>query len=248
MHLLALIAEVCPVTASTGLYNSCSMSTANAFRKRHRTFKTFQHALLALLFAALWTSWTSWTYVPPVAPSQKPLAGSLAKRRTLALLVFSQGSPAEATEGAAPSEPLRFLSGLANTLLKPIYSVEAPLQAGNYNKEEVRQRINEDVKSQPVVIYSYSLSPFCSQAKELLASLGVQYKEIDLAPEWIPGLLSTEGAAVRAELGAMTGQTSMPHIFIGGESIGGLFTGTPGLVPLQEAGELQAKLKAAGAL
>eukprot|EP00438_Fugacium_kawagutii_P023505 Skav201514 [mRNA] locus=scaffold1154:632989:636980:- [translate_table: standard] len=169
--------------------------------------------------------------------------------------------------------------------------IEAPLQAGSYDAAAVRARIDKEVSSSPVVIYSYSLSPFCSQAKErstlgseggsvglsmlggedlleLLDSLGAKqlgavdgcwscrcnkdaremYTEVVLGPEWIPGLLDAEGAAVRAELGKMTMQTSMPHVFIGGRSVGGLFSGTPGLVPLQEAGELEGKLKAAGAL
>ena len=64
----------------------------------------------------------------------------------------------------------------------------------------------------------------------------------------MPGLLPADGAAVRAELGAMTGQTSMPHVFIGGTSIGGLATGTPGLKALLKDGSLRGKLKEAGAL
>ena len=40
----------------------------------------------------------------------------------------------------------------------------------------------------------------------------------------------------------------LPHVFIGGESIGGLSTGTPGLQALLESGELETKLKAAKAL
>ena len=40
-----------------------------------------------------------------------------------------------------------------------------------------------------------------------------RYTEIVLGPEWLPGLLDDEGAAVRAELGKMTGQTSMPPGF-----------------------------------
>lgn len=51
-----------------------------------------------------------------------------------------------------------------------------------------------------------------------------------LGPEWIPGLLDAEGAAVRAELGKMTSLTSMPHVFIGGQSVGGLFSDSVGRV------------------
>ena len=81
---------------------------------------------------------------------------------------------------------------------------------------------------------------------DILESAGAKAKVIELGAEWVPGLLSAESSAIRAELGEMTGQTSMPHIFIRGESIGGLFTGTPGLKPLLESGKLQAKLKVDG--
>jgi len=140
--------------------------------------------------------------------------------------------------------PLKVAS-LGMGLLKPIFAAEAKLQALGYDEEEIRAKISEDVKSAPVVVYTYGLSPFCTEATKLLDSLGAQYKEIQLAPEWF--LMLGESAAKRAELGAMYGRTSMPQIFIGGESVGGLMEG-PGLVPLYESGELTAKLQAAGAL
>lgn len=37
----------------------------------------------------------------------------------------------------------------------------------------------------------------------------------------------------------LTGRTSMPNIFIGGNSIGGCNDGTPGLMPLIASGELE---------
>ena len=48
-----------------------------------------------------------------------------------------------------------------------------------------------------------------------------------------------DGAALVAELGAATGRTSIPHIFIGGRSIGGFNDGTPGLRPLIASGEFE---------
>ena len=36
----------------------------------------------------------------------------------------------------------------------------------------------------------------------------------------------------------MTGQSSLPNVFVGGNSIGGLYSGNPGLVPALERGEL----------
>jgi len=102
------------------------------------------------------------------------------------------------------------------------------------------------VKSAPVVIYTYEASPFSTEAKRLLESVGADYREISLGAEWF--VASPEAAAKRAELGQMHGRTSLPHIFIGGRSVGGLMDGSPGLVPLQESGELTASLKKAGAL
>ncbi|CAE7762509.1 GRXC6 [Symbiodinium pilosum] len=149
-----------------------------------------------------------------------------------------------ADAGASPLlAPLKVAS-LGMGLLKPIFAAEAKLQALSYDEAEIQAKIQEEVKSAPVVVYTYGLSPFCTEATKLLDSIGAEYKEIQLAPEWF--LMLGENAAKRAELGAIYGRTSMPHIFIGGESIGGLMEG-PGLVPLYESGELMNKLQAAGA-
>merc|ERR1712025_291235 len=114
----------------------------------------------------------------------------------------------------------------------------AEWQAGAYDKAKVRGRIGSELRSHKVVMYSYKISPYCLQAASLLKSHGVDFKTIDLGPTFLPGLLSAENAAVRAELGAMTGRTSMPHIFINGASVGGLIDGSPGLVPLIKQGQL----------
>ena len=52
----------------------------------------------------------------------------------------------------------------------------------------------------------------------------------------------------RAQLLERTGQSSLPHVFVGGDSIGGLYSGTPGLVALKKQGKLAPMLKEAGAL
>ena len=56
-----------------------------------------------------------------------------------------------------------------------------------------------------------------------------------------------DGAAMRCRLGIRTGRTSVPSVWVAGEYIGGLNDG-PGLLPLDEQGELEPKLRAAGAL
>jgi glutaredoxin len=152
-----------------------------------------------------------------------------------------------------PSEIIEGASRVVTPLLKPIYKVLAPLQAGSYRKEtneeyetnlaEAMAQIQKEISSDEVVVYTYSLSPFCSEATALLNNLGVSYKEISLGMEWIPGLL--QDPLKRAALGEMTGQTSLPNVFIGGKSIGGLFSGTPGLVPSLDEGALMKQIEAA---
>ena len=59
---------------------------------------------------------------------------------------------------------------------------------------------------------------------------------MSLGPAWIPGLI--KAPEKRAALLEMTGQSSLPNIFVGGTSIGGVYSGSPGLVPALEGGEL----------
>merc|ERR1719231_1811751 len=133
------------------------------------------------------------------------------------------------------------------SLLKPLFSLEAKVQAavlgaiGSVDVDEVKTEL-ADLGKTPVVIYTYGLSPFSTEAISLLDSTGAKYERRELGPEWF--LLGPRASVLRAELEAMTGQSSLPHVFIGGEHVGGLATG-PGLAALQESGELAAKLKSA---
>ena len=78
----------------------------------------------------------------------------------------------------------------------------------------------------------------------LLEAKGANFEVKELGPEWF--LLGPQASVKRAELEAMTGQSSLPHVFIGGEHVGGLATG-PGIATLDESGELDALLESAGA-
>lgn len=93
------------------------------------------------------------------------------------------------------------------------------------------------------MVFSWSGCPFCKKAKALLDSKGAEYSVLELDQ-------MDDGQKYRAALAERTGRTSMPSIFIGGEGgfIGGFGDGSPGLKPLNDSGELDGKLKAAGAL
>lgn len=146
---------------------------------------------------------------------------------------------------APPSELLRSASDVVTPLLAPVYKVMAPLQAGSYRENEfeytsdiaeAKAKIYDEISSRPVVMYTYEYSVFCSEAIELLKSTGISFKEVSLGPVWIPGLI--KAPEKRAALLEMTGQSSLPNIFVGGTSIGGVYSGSPGLVPALERGEL----------
>jgi len=144
-----------------------------------------------------------------------------------------------------PSEILEWASTNVMSLAKPLFAVLAPLQAGekaadsNFqeNLEQAIRDIKAEVANEPVVVYTYELSPFATETKLLLDRLDVEYQEISLGKEWIPGLIAENGAIKRAALLEMTGQSSLPHVFIDGKPIGGLFSGSPGLLPMLKNGE-----------
>mmetsp|Transcript_5406 Transcript_5406/g.12515 ORF Transcript_5406/g.12515 Transcript_5406/m.12515 type:complete len:474 (+) Transcript_5406:174-1595(+) len=145
-----------------------------------------------------------------------------------------------------PSAVLGGLSSVVTPLLRPVYGALAPVQAGStrddtsgYDAEIslARAEIYEEISRRTVVVYTYDLSPFCSEATDLLRSAGIKFREVSLGSEWLPGLLREP--AKRAALLEITGQSSLPHVFVGGESIGGLYSGSPGLLEAMESGRLQ---------
>jgi len=62
-----------------------------------------------------------------------------------------------------------------------------------------------------VILYSTDWCPYCNAAKSLLSNKGVEYREINVEGD-------TEK---RAWLVKVTGQRTVPQIFIAGEPIGG---------------------------
>ena len=149
----------------------------------------------------------------------------------------------------AALNPAIKLAGKGMALLGPVFTLENKLQAaalgaiGGVDATDVQQEIAEDIKA-PCVIYTYGLSPFSTEAVALLEAKGAKFEVKELGPEWF--LLGPQASVKRAELEAMTGQSSLPHVFIGGEHVGGLATG-PGIATLDENGELDGLLESAGA-
>jgi anaphase-promoting complex subunit 7 len=147
-----------------------------------------------------------------------------------------------------PNEVLQWASDVVLPLVKPIFAVLAPIQAGSrresptsYERElaEKTSEIQSTIRQHDLVVYTYDWSPFSTECKAVLDNLKIKYHDVSLGPEWIPGLIREGGAMTRAALLSMTGQSSLPHVFVKGESLGGLFSGTPGLLKSLENGTLQ---------
>ena len=101
-------------------------------------------------------------------------------------------------------------------------------RAGGAHQVGARRRVH-------VVVF-----PLSKKACQLLDGLGARYTTVEL--DKVP-----RGFALKKELSKATDRSSVPHVFIRGESVGGCFDG-PGLVPLYQSGELQKMLKRARAL
>jgi glutaredoxin 3 len=80
-----------------------------------------------------------------------------------------------------------------------------------------------------VVMYSTGWCPYCSRARDLLRSKGVEIEEIDVdaRPE------------LRAEMTARSGRRTVPQIFIGTTHVGGC----DDLHELEASGRLDTLLK-----
>jgi len=143
--------------------------------------------------------------------------------------------------------------GVAMESLSPLFALEAKIQAGvlvnvvdflgaplRVYPDEIRKETKKRVSSPKPVLYTYGLSPFSGEAKKILQDYDVEI--IEVGPEWF--LLGPGGSERRIALSENSPdlQTSLPHFFIKGESLGGLSTGgrnNEGILGLKKTGELE---------
>ena len=95
----------------------------------------------------------------PVGTPVPPLAVALRVRAAHVTMM---------AEPKAPSTPI-VAAGKGMPLLSPLFNLEAIAQAavlhlGSYDREAIAAEIKETASSSPVVIYTYPLSPFSSEA------------------------------------------------------------------------------------
>ncbi|KAH3931717.1 hypothetical protein HBI25_134030 [Parastagonospora nodorum] len=77
-----------------------------------------------------------------------------------------------------------------------------------------KTKVQSIIDENPVAVFSKSYCPYCRQAKELLSQSGAKFYAIELDQV-------DDGSAIQSTLGEMTGQTTVPNIFIAKEHIGG---------------------------
>lgn len=147
------------------------------------------------------------------------------------------------------ANPVVKLAANGMSLLKPIFQLEAGLQAGilgaigSVDKSSVSAEIEDNKKKNKVLIYTYGLSPFSTGALSVLDDSGYEYSKIELGAEWF--LLGGEASETRVALSKEvdSGATSLPKIFIGGTCIGGYAE----LANIVDSGDLDDIMKKAGA-
>jgi len=181
----------------------------------------------------------------PASPlgTQDPIAGPLvAVGRALGLLPAQEedGWTGEPSAWADADSLTQRLSAFSTERLGGFKQWLAERVAGDFDVEAVDMQLRESIEGSGVVLFSFTSCPFCKRAKELLSDKGAVFTVVELDE------IAT-GAALRARLGARTGRTSVPSVWIAGEYVGGMNDG-PGLGPLDTNGKLEPMLRAAGAM
>ncbi|KAK1437348.1 hypothetical protein QVD17_03139 [Tagetes erecta] len=92
--------------------------------------------------------------------------------------------------------------------------------------------VKKTITDNPVVVYSKTWCPYSSEVKSLFNQLGVQPVVVELDE------IGAQGPQIQKVLEQLTGQHTVPNVFIGGKHIGGC-TDT---VKLHRNGELEALL------
>lgn len=98
--------------------------------------------------------------------------------------------------------------------------------------ESPKDKATKQIADNKVMVFSKTYCPYCAKAKEALSTLGVKFTAYELDEQ-------SDGAAIQAALLEITGQRTVPNIFVKGQHIGGCDNTLAAI----ESGKLQALLK-----
>lgn len=79
---------------------------------------------------------------------------------------------------------------------------------------DAKTKAQSIIDENAVAVFSKSYCPYCSSSKKLLDSLGAKYKLVELDEV-------ADGAALQDALQEISGQRTVPNIFINKKHIGG---------------------------
>ncbi|KAL4584924.1 hypothetical protein LXL04_009535 [Taraxacum kok-saghyz] len=111
---------------------------------------------------------------------------------------------------------------------------------GQKSREEIDMaltKVKEIVSSNPVVLFSKTYCGYCQRVKKLFTELNASYKLLELDEE-------SDGGAIQSALAELTGQTTVPNVFIGGKHVGG----SDAVMEKHRDGKLVPMLTEAGAI
>nr|XP_043617936.1 glutaredoxin-C1 [Erigeron canadensis] len=104
-------------------------------------------------------------------------------------------------------------------------------------KEMALSKVKQTISSNPAVVFSKTWCGYCKKVKQLFSELNVSFKLYELDEE-------SDGGEIQSALKELTGQSTVPNVFIGGKHIGGC----DAVMEQHRAGKLVPMLTEAGAI
>ncbi|KAI9258222.1 glutaredoxin [Phascolomyces articulosus] len=99
----------------------------------------------------------------------------------------------------------------------------------------IKELVKKSIAENPVMVFSKSYCPYCTGAKDLFDDLSVNYKALELD-------IREDGPDVQKALFELTGQKTVPNVFINSKHIGGFSD----IDEAFKSGKLETLLKEAG--
>ncbi|KAI5953582.1 GRX1 [Candida jiufengensis] len=100
--------------------------------------------------------------------------------------------------------------------------------------QQAKDKVEKLIKEHPIFIASKSYCPYCAQTKKTIEGLTKDAYIVELDE-------TSDGGEIQEALAELTGQKTVPNVFIGGKHIGG----NSDVQQLKSNDELEDKIKAA---
>ncbi|KAL4225826.1 thioredoxin reductase [Mactra antiquata] len=107
-------------------------------------------------------------------------------------------------------------SKLSDLFISNIKRTGSPLSyaVGKMPPTDLKSFVNGLTTQHKVMVFSKTTCPFCTQVKDLFKTINVDYHALELDKEG-------NGSAIQAALKEVTGQNTVPNVFINGKHLGG---------------------------